>query len=424
MRTLEYIWSINEHRLSKTNRWILRALKRGVITYECVMNNNITSYASALTYSSSLAAVPIMAIIVAIARGFGFEAIIEERVRVSLSANPELADTIMHFVDQYLQHTRGGVFIGVGLIFLLYTIISLTTNIETAFNTIWLVNRSRSITRQIVNYISVFVLLPFILIISSGIGFVFQSLRQSFPDSQMLDTTLVHLLQIFPNFFVCLIFVLLFKLMPNTHVRMRSALWPGIATGICFLVVQYFYIHYQIKLSAYNAIYGSFAAIPLFMLWMQISWCICLIGGQLSYAEQSLDHYAFERSSKQLSRRYRDTIGLLLLSRICKRFAAGSVPYTVRTLAKDCDLPENLVQNLLSEFVDMQLVAKTHDESGHVSYFLPAVDINRMTTQMVQRRMDSYGTENTSRVWQTNTKEWPLLRKLRNEGENQLLVDI
>ena len=148
MVSKEHIWSVNEKGLSLLQRLGLRVLKRFVITWECITKNKIMNYASSLTYSSMLAAVPVLAIIFAIARGFGFDAIMESKLRSSLEGNPDIADTILYFVESYLQHTKGGVFIGIGLIALLYTLLSLTANIEQAFNTIWFVKRSRSVYRH------------------------------------------------------------------------------------------------------------------------------------------------------------------------------------------------------------------------------------------------------------------------------------
>ena len=149
MRNLEYIWNINEQKLSAYKRWKFRMLKRGIIITECIMKNNLMSYASALTYNCMLAAVPVLAIIFAIAKGFGFDSFLEERIRNSLEINPEILDTILGLVDSYLQHTKSGVFLGVGLVFLLYTLLSLTTNIETAFNTIWFVKCHATFTRRL-----------------------------------------------------------------------------------------------------------------------------------------------------------------------------------------------------------------------------------------------------------------------------------
>ena len=424
MVSLEHIWSVNEKRLSFLEKLGLRILKRFVITWECVRKNRILNYASALTYSSMLAAVPVLAIIFAIARGFGFDAIIENKLRRSLEANPDIVDTILYFVDSYLQNTKGGVFIGIGLIFLLYTLLSLTANIEEAFNTIWYVKRSRSIYRQIIDYFGVFLLLPFVVVIISGLGIFLQTFRTLLPDTQLLSKTMTFILHVSPIVFAIIVFMLLFTLMPNTRVKWKHTIWPSILTGTVFMIVEWVYVHYQIKLSAYNAIYGSFAAIPLFMLWMQISWCICLFGAQLCYANQSLHTYAFERISDELSRRYRDTLILLLMSRICKHFSNGLRHYTAHKLAVDTHLPDSLVGILLAELTEIQLLVETRNEPGDEPRYLPAIDIHRITVGMITRRIDSHGIENPSLVWQTGTPEWDTLRSLRNENEDALLIDL
>ena len=421
---LEHIWNINEKRLSGPERLLLSIVKRFVITWECITKNHIMSYASALTYSSMLATVPVLAIVFAIARGFGFDTIIETRLRSSFESNPDIADTILFFADSYLQHTKGGVFIGIGIIFLLYTLISLTSNIEEAFNTIWFVKRSRTIFRQVIDYFSVFLILPFVVVITSGVGIFLQTFRTLLPDIQLLSKTMTFFLHVSPFFFAVLAFMLLFTLMPNTHVKWRNTILPSIITGTVFMAVEWLYVHYQIKLSAYNAIYGSFAAIPLFMLWLQISWCICLFGAQFCYANQSLQTYAFERISNELSRRYRDTLILLLMSRICKHFASGLKPFTAHRLATDTHLPDSLVDILLGELTDMQLLVEIHNEHGEELRYLPAIDIHRITVGMVTRRIDSHGIENPSFVWQTSMPEWDALRSLRNKNEDALLVDL
>jgi len=424
MAYTDYIWTIKEHTLSPVRRWLLRMLKRVVITVECIQKNNIMSFASALTYSSLLAAIPILAIIFAVARGFGFGPAVEDRVRESLQVSPDLTDKVFEFANSYLEHTKSGVFIGVGLIVLLYTLVSLTSNIETAFNTIWYVPSSRNMYRRITDYISVFLLLPFIIVLSSGLNLFLMTFRSILPNYKFVNDTVEVGLHMMPTIFVCTGLILLYKYIPNTNVKLRNAIIPGILAGIIFMGVQYFYFHYQIKLSSYNAIYGSFAAIPLFMLWLHLSWMICLTGGQLCYANQSLDKYALERDSTDLSRRYRDSLSLLLMSRICKRFSKGETPYTERSLAKDTQLPEMLVHKLLEEMVSMKLLAEMFDEKGKKTHYLPAIDIHRMTVGLVMKRIDSYGVEDISVDWQLKTHEWERLRHLRSHEEDALLTDL
>ncbi len=424
MTKLDYIWSVNEQKLTPTRRWMLRATKRLVIVVESITKNNLMSYASALTYSSILAAVPVLAIVFAVARGFGFGSVIEDRLRDSLQVSPQITDTVLQFVDSYLEHTHSGVFIGAGIIFLLYTLLSLTSNVETAFNNIWFINTPRNIYRRITDYVSVFLLLPFVVVVVSSLNIYLMTVRELFPDYVLLSDTAERFVKVSPLVLVCMAFVLLYKLMPNTNVRLRHTLLPGIVGGLCFMAVQHFYFHYQIKLSNYNAIYGSFAALPLFMLWLNISWCICLVGGQLCYANQCLDSYAFQRYSDDLSRRYRDTICLLLMSRIAKRFASGGTPYSDRTLAEDTRLPQTVVFNLLQALAKMQLLAEIRDEGSQSTHYLPAIDISHLSVRTVIRRIDSHGVENPQHTWRTKPAEWETLRQLRNTNKDALLTEV
>ena len=424
LKKLELIWSINESALNRRSRWMLRATKFLIIIIESFTKNNLINYASALTYSSMMAAVPVLAIVFAISRGFGFGELIEENIRGSLKTNPEIAEHIFTFIDSYLQNTHSGVFIGVGLIMLLYIIISLTSNIEVAFNSIWHVGNSRNVYRRFTNYVSVFFVLPFAIIVTSGISLFFMTFKSFLPDYQVISNTIQWLLQITPSFLLFLALCLIYKLMPNTPVRFCHVIFPSILAAAAFQLVQFYYLHYQIKLSSYNAVYGSFAAIPLFMLWLQISWTICLVGARMCYASQNMEDYVFERSSQSLSRRYRDSICLLLMSRICKRFIAGSSPFTATMLARDTQLPQSLVRLLLEELVQSKLLVSFSNETGTQTHYLPAMDISHMSIDKVLNHLDATGTESLSRSWQLRTKDWDKLRKLRNSHRNALLVDI
>ena len=281
-----------------TSRIFSRAYRRLLATGRLFLDLNLSNHAAALTYSSILGAVPILAIVFAIARGFGFGQLIEEKLQANVNFSPEMIETIMGFVNGYLEHARGGVFIGVGLLLLFYTLFSLTSNIETSFNTIWRVQTSRNIYRRAIYYLSVFFLLPIIIILTSGLQVFLSGIGRFLPDVELFSHGLQLLLQLLPYVLAWLAFVLLYKMMPNTQVHWRACLMPGLLAGTAFQAFQWFYINSQMSLSSYNAVYGSFAAIPFFMLFIQISWMICLFGAQLSYVHQ---HEAAIAAQKDLS---------------------------------------------------------------------------------------------------------------------------
>lgn len=423
---MESWWNIDERQCKWLPRMALLLFKRVYITIDHFINNNLGSYASALTYNTTLAVVPVLAIIFAIARGFGFDSVIESRLRTSLdSFGPEITTLVLDFVERYLQHTKSGVFLGVGLLLLFYTLVNLTMNIETAFNTVWQVSNSRNIYRRISDYISVFLLLPILMIITNGVNVAMLTLESWLSDYLALGSMFHVIVVLVPFLISSLVFVLLYKLMPNSHVRWSACVGPGVIAGLSFQGLEYFYIHYQIKLSAYNAIYGSFAAIPLLLIFLQFTWYICLIGCQLSYANQMVQEYSFERSVRGMSRRFRDTLSLLLVNYIAKGFAEGTRPMSQRALSRKAHLPEELVKVLLEELVSVGVLAVTHNNSGTKMLYIPAIDIHRLTVRMVVSRLDGRGTENISPAWMLYNPDWKRLRHYRYyDTEDALIMDI
>ena len=249
--------------------------------------------ASALTYSTLLAIVPMLAVVFAIARGFGYNKYIEMWFREVLASQPQVADAIVSFVNSYLIHTKSGIFLGVGLIFMLYTVLMLVNNVEETFNQIWQVNNSRPILRSFANYLAMFFLFPIIIVISTGLSIFMETVADKMDDFVILEPIVHKLFSFFPFILMSLLFIGLYVFMPNTKVRFSCAIIPGILAGLAMQFLQIAYIHSQIWVTGYNAIYGSFAALPLFMLWVQISWAICLFGAQLTYTNQNLNRIGF-----------------------------------------------------------------------------------------------------------------------------------
>ena len=263
------------------------------LTIRFFTEKRVMTQASALTYSTLLAIVPMLAVVFAIARGFGYNKYIEMWFRELLSSQPQVADAIVSFVNSYLIHTKSGIFLGVGLIFMLYTVLMLVNNVEETFNQIWQVNNSRPILRSFANYLAMFFLFPIIIVISTGLSIFMETVADKMDDFVILEPIVHKLFSFFPFMLMSLLFIFLYVYMPNTKVRFSCAIIPGILAGIAMHLLQIAYIHSQIWVTGYNAIYGSFAALPLFMLWVQISWAICLFGAQLTYTNQNLNRIGF-----------------------------------------------------------------------------------------------------------------------------------
>lgn len=260
-----------------------------VLTIRFFTTKRVMTQASALTYSTLLAIVPILAVIFAIARGFGYNKYIEIWFRDALSSQPQVADILTDFVNSYLIHTQSGIFLGVGLLFMLYTVLMLVNNVEETFNEIWQVSNARPIMRSLTNYMAMFFVFPIIIVVSMGLSIFMATIAKHTDGLLILGQAMRYLLDFSPYLLLSLLFVGLYVYMPNTDVKIKSAIVPGILSGVAMQLLQLFYIHSQIWVTGYNAIYGSFAALPLFMLWLQISWTICLFGAQLTFTNQNLD---------------------------------------------------------------------------------------------------------------------------------------
>lgn len=410
------IWRVTEDEVSKSKGKLYNAIKIATLSIREFTQGSILNRASALTYSTLLSIIPILAILFAIARGFGVSNLIETQFRSGLEGQNMAAETILSLIDSYLEHAKSGIFIGVGLIMLFWTILSLTNNIESTFNYIWQVKKPRTLYRKMTDYFSILLLLPLLIVLSSGLSIFMSTMVKNVEGYVLLAPLMKFFVRLVPFILTAAMFTGLFIFMPNTRVQFRHAIIPGIISGVAFQAFQYLYIGSQIWVSRYNAIYGSFAAIPMFLLWTQISWGICLYGAQLCYVSQNLRNYSFSKETAHISRRYHDFLCILIMSLICKRFETEERPYTAEALSEEHKIPIRLTKNILYELQDMHMVYETaiDDESQGTAY-LPSVDINRMNVAMLLNRLDTAGTEAFKIDRKRYSGPWNTLANARQE---------
>ena len=390
----EDIWRVTEDEISKKRNILYNTIKIITLSIREFVQGRVINKASALTYSTLLAIIPILAILFAIARGFGLDNLLEEQLRTGLEGQAIAAETLLSFIDSYLSQAKNGVFIGVGIIMLFYTVLLLTHNMEQTFNSIWQVKKLRSLYRKMTDYFSMLLLLPLLILLSSGISIFMSTFMKTMEEYTLLAPVIKSLVRLTPYVLTWGMFTALYIFMPNTKVKFKYAILPGILAGSAFQAFQYLYIGSQIWVSRYNAIYGSFAAIPMFLLWTQISWSICLFGAQLCYVAQNLRNFSFSKETENISRRYHDFLCILIMSLICKRFKTEEPPYTAESLSDEHKIPIRLTTTILYELQDLHLIYETpmEDEDEEMGY-LPAVDINRLNVGMLLNRLDEAGSE-------------------------------
>ena len=390
---LDEIWRVTDDEVSKKKGMIYNALKIVTLSIKEFAERRIVNMASALTYSTLLAIIPILAILFAIARGFGFANLLEDQFRVTLQGQALTAETILSFIDSYLSHAQSGIFIGVGLIMLFYTVLLLTYNMERTFNYIWQVKKQRTLYRKITDYFSMLFLLPLLILLSSGISIFISTFMKNIAEFALLAPVVKFFVRLTPFVLTWGMFTALYIFMPNTKVKLKYAILPGILAGSGFQLFEYLYIGSQIWVSRYNAIYGSFAAIPMFLLWAQISWSICLYGAQLSYVAQNIRNFSFSKETENISRRYHDFLCILIMSLICKRFQTDLPPYTAETLSDEHKIPIRLTRIILYELQDINMIFETPVNDDEEMAYLPSVDINQLNVAMLLKRLDKTGSE-------------------------------
>lgn len=386
------IWHVKREDVKPWLYFIYGIVKKLLLAVERSTTKRMVNSASALTYSTLLAIVPIMAVVFAVARGFGYNKYIEDWFREALASQPQAAEIIIGFVNSYLVHTKSGIFLGVGLVFMLWTVIMLINNIEQTFNYIWQVKKPRSLFRTITDYMAMFLLVPIIIVITSGLSIFIATVSDNIEGYVLLAPVMRFFIALLPYLFMSAVFVALYVFMPNTKVKFSCAIVPGILAGVAMQIVQLFYIHSQIWVSSYNAIYGSFAALPLFMLWVQISWTICLFGAELCYTSQNLEDYAFRAQTEDISHRYRLMLCVILASKVCKRFEQGGKPYTALDLKLETGIPVRIVNDLLYELTRVHVIIEVNgDEKGEEGCFQPAEPTSRLSVGLLIDRLESQG---------------------------------
>ena len=424
------IWRVSRDDTSPLRFLLLEVLKKLMLAIRFFTTKRVVNEAAALTYSTLLAIVPILAVVFAIARGFGYNKYIEMWFRDAFQSQPQAADIIIGFVNSYLVHTKSGVFLGIGLVFMLYTVLMLINNVEMTFNEIWQVKKQRSIFRTFTDYLAMLLLFPILIVVTSGLSIFMATVVDHLPDVTLLDPVKRFLIDLLPYGLMSAMFIGLYVFMPNTHVKVRNVIVPGILAGVAMQWLQLFYINSQIWVSSYNAIYGSFAALPLFMLWVQISWIICLFGAELCYTNQNLEYYDYNTNTADISHRYRILLCAMIMSCICKRFDKGGKPYNAFELREETNIPIRIVNDLLYKLIEAHLVIGiSSDEKGEQTRYMPAMNIEKLSLGVMIDSLEAQGKwkidlaigKHYGKLW---GKAMDMRRKYLHESRAILLKDL
>ena len=427
------IWRIRRHDVPPVVWFLIRVLRIILLTFRGFVENRCQMRASSLTFYSLLSIVPVMAMAFGVAKGFGFQRTLEREIDKAFSAHSEIVDKVMIFANSLLDNTKGGLVAGIGFVFLVWTVLKVLSNIEQSFNEIWGVQEPRSWVRKVSDYLSLMFVLPVLFIISSAATVAVASRVQSIVGKLVLlgylAPVIKFLIHSLPLLVIWFMFTLLYIIMPNTNVRVRPALIAGVAAGTAFQLFQYLYVAFQIGVAKYNAIYGSFAALPLFLIWLQASWMIVLSGAELSFATQDVDTYEFEPDANLASPAFRKLLSLRIVNLLVEHFSRGEKPLDEDSIAHQLGIPVRLLRHLLHDLTEAGIIAPVRSIQEKVHAYQPAFDPDQMTIVTVLDSLENRGSDNLPVLQSAELDQIRhLMESLRiqnsNSDANRLLKEI
>jgi len=391
------VWHTPLSELSRRKMLLIRQLRIIVIAARGFINNKVQIRASALTFYSLLSVVPLAAIGFAIAKGFGLDQNLEQQLIKNFETQKEVMNWLLTNARNALEATKGGYMAGVGVIVLFWSVMSLLDSIESAFNNIWEIRVSRPWYRKFTDYLTIMLIAPIFIILSGSITvFINTKLNEFIENSSMLEAmkpVIAFLVKLTPFILTWFVLTVLYIIMPNTKVRFKSALLAGIIAGTLLQFLQWLYIDLQFGITRLNSIYGSFAAIPLFIVWLQMSWVVVLLGAELSFANQNVSRYEYESEALNISYYHKKALTLMIMSMIVKNFAKGEPPVSTETISAELKIPVRLVRDIVQDLNAVGLVSAIVRDDSKERLYQPSMNIDNYTISFVLFRLERKGVE-------------------------------
>ena len=408
-------------------RWAVRQYKLLFYTVQGLSSHGTMVRSAALTFYTLMSLVPVVALVFAVVKGFGLAEGLEQNLYEVLPQSPEVIDYVVGFAQKALARTQGGWVALVGVLTLFWAVIKVFGSIEDAFNNIWEVRSTRSAARKYGDYIAVVVVAPILWVISSSMG------NYAAEILGVAGSPTLEVLSRAGSLVVAwVMFTFIYVVLPSTKVRFTAALTAGVVAGTAFVLFQWGYVYLQRWMTSYNAIYGSFAALPLFLLWMQISWEILLLGGELSFAYQNVARFDEERESLLVSYDCRRKLMVGVMVLVSRAFRDGRGAVSFSEIRDRLDVPTRIMNNILYTLVQARMLSEIRTEGTDYDLeYAPARDISTLRVYDILSAVDSHGFGRDTIDMRSNRE----LRRCaevverlkdvtRASAENVLLIDI
>ena len=427
----EDLWLLHEQKLSPVKARLIKSLKIALLSIQDFSRDQCPLRASALTLYSLLSIVPVIAMLFGIAKGFGFEKMLEQRFIEQVPDQESSVLQLISFAQNMLDSTKGGVVAGIGTVVLFWAVISVISNIEESFNYIWKISKGRSLSRKFSDYLSLMLLAPVVLIASGSITvFLKTKVTWLMTIIQLPEYGIwlvIKALGLLPLLLMIGLFTFTFIFMPNHKVNVRAGIIAGVVTGVLYHLLQWAYLSLQIGVSSYNAIYGSFAALPLFVAWLQTGWMIILFGCEVAFFLQNYEIYRNHNRYGDLSFSLKKVISLQITHLIIKQFSQLNTPLTAAEIATRLVIPVAIIQPILVILIASHIVVEFKNQDDKDEVYQPAVDINQLTIAYVINALEQCGQHHLPDISQEHLFMDAVdhFRQLMESSEyNRLLKDI
>lgn len=391
----EDIWRIRIKELHGSRRFLIRHLRMLLVAGKGFISDNCTLWAMSLTYFSLLSIVPVFALAFAVAKGFGLQQHLEELIIELFVGQEDVTARLLTYSRNLLEDASGGVIAGVGVVFLIWWVFRILETTELSFNNIWGINHARTLGRKFSDYLSLMLIGPVLLIVSSSSMVLFATQIHKVLERlgilgvfSPLITIAVYLV---PYILIWFLFTFMFMFVPNTKVKLSSAITGGITAGTTFVITQWVYLNFQIGVASYNAIYGSLAALPLFLIWLNLSWLIVLFGAELTKAHQNEEDYVFEPETRRISHSFRQLLSLQIMHSLIMNFKKGGKPLTADGLSESLEIPHRTVLEILQTLSDCGLTIAIPHGNGAGTAYHPSRDIDAFTISYVIDALETAG---------------------------------
>jgi membrane protein len=396
-RINDAIWHTPLSEISRGKTFLFKQLRILLLAARGFTNDKVNLRASALTFYSLLAVIPVAAIAFAIAKGFGLEANLKELIFEKFQSQEQVLTFMQTEAENALKATQGGYIAGVGMVILFWSVMSLLNHIESSFNHIWQIRSSRPWYRKFTDYLTIMLIAPVFIILSSSITvFVSTGLTEFISKAPILDffkPLISFLIKFAPYFISWLSLTILFIIIPNAKVKFVPALISGIIAGTILQVIQWLYIDLQFGITKLSAIYGSFAAVPLFIIWLQSSWIVVLLGAEISFANQNVSRYELESEALNISNYQKRALVLMMMHMIIRNFSLGEKPISAEYIAANLKIPVRLARDILQDLSNVNLVSIIHENEQKERLYQPALDVNKLSVSYVFSKLDKKGVE-------------------------------